>query len=323
LGAAPGFRRLGRIALAAGLGSVLLAVPPAIAASNSARAAAPPASKALGCLIEPGRVAEIGSQVVGVVETMKVERGSMVKAGQPLIILRADVERANADVAQTRARVDADVLAAQASLDMAQAKKLRAESLVLQGFVSEQVAEQARGELEVARQKLNQGQSQQRIWLKEQQLANAQLAQRTLRSPYDGVIAERYVNAGERVEDRPLLRVAVIDPLRVELLVPSAQYGSLAIGDRVSVQPELPGTEAVTATVSHVDRVLDAASNSFRVWLHLPNPDYKLPAGLRCKANLPGNALAPAPAPAPAGKPLGAAKAGAATGPGTRTLAGV
>ena len=279
---------------------------PAFAAGSTGKAVAASA-KALGCLIEPGRVTELGSSVVGVVERMKVERGSLVKAGQPLIHLRADVERANADVAQARARVDADVLAAQAGLDMAQAKKLRAESLVSQGFVSDQAAEQARGELEMARQKLSQVQSQQRIWSKEQQVANAQLAQRTLRSPYDGVIAERYVNAGERVEDRPLLRVAEIDPLRVELLVPSAQYGQLVIGDRVSIQPELPGAEAVTATVSHVDRVLDAASNSFRVRLSLPNPDFKLPAGLRCKVNLPLAAV-------PAGKPGGAVRVGAAPG---------
>ena len=45
--------------------------------------------------------------------------------------------------------------------------------------------------------------------------------------------------------------------------------------------------QAVTATVRHVDRVLDAASNSFRVRLTLPNPHYRLPAGLRCKADLP------------------------------------
>lgn len=307
MGRSPVFRRLVGLALAAGLGSGMGALPSAFAANGTAKATAAPA-KALGCLIEPGRVAELGSQVVGVVESMKVERGSMVKAGQALIVLRADVERANADVAHARAQVDADVLAAQASLNMAQAKKQRADSLVAQGFVSEQAVEQARGELEVARQKLNQVQSQQRIWLKEQQVANAQLAQRTLRSPYDGVIAERYVNAGERVEDRPLLRVAVIDPLRVELLVPSAQYGNLAIGDRVSVQPELPGAEAVTATVSHVDRVLDAASNSFRVRLNLPNPDFRLPAGLRCKVNLP---LATTVLPPRA---IGAAKLGTAAG---------
>jgi hypothetical protein len=35
-----------------------------------------------------------------------------------------------------------------------------------------------------------------------------------------------------------------------------------------------------------VDRVFDAASNSFRVQLSLPNADHRLPAGLRCKADL-------------------------------------
>lgn len=246
-----------------------------------------PAPRAIGCLIEPGKVADVGSQVVGVVESMKVDRGNTVVAGQTLLILRADVERANAGVAQARAKVDAEVLAAVTGVQLAEAKLVRAEALVSQGFVSEQAAELARGELEVARQKLNQVQSQQRIWQKEQGVAEAQLALRTVRSPYAGVIVERYINAGERVEERPLLRVAMIDPLRVELLVPTAQYGSLNMGDRITVRPELPGAEPVIGTVSHIDRVLDAASNSFRVRLKLPNPDHKLPAGLRCKVELP------------------------------------
>ena len=70
-------------------------------------------------------------------------------------------------------------------------------------------------------------------------------------------------------------------------MVPTAQYGTLATGDRLTIRPELPGVDAVVATVSHVDRVLDAASNSFRVRLTLPNPNHRLPAGLRCKADLP------------------------------------
>ena len=37
------------------------------------------------------------------------------------------------------------------------------------------------------------------------------------------------------------------------------------------------------ATVTVVDRVLDAASGTFGVRLALPNPDLLLPAGIRCK----------------------------------------
>ncbi len=254
------------------------------------------ASKPLGCLIEPDRVAEVGSQVVGVVEKLLADRGDAVIAGQPLLKLRAGVEQANASVAETRAKVNAEVLAAAAGLDLAQQKLHRAEALAGQGFISGQGVDQARGELELARQKLNQVRSQQAIWAQERRVAEEQLALRTVRSPFDGVVIERYVNTGERVEDRPLFRVAVIDPLRVELMVPTALYRSLKPGDRVSIQPELPGATAVLASVRHVDSVLDAASNTFRVRLTLPNPGRALPAGLRCKADLsarPGTAESP------------------------------
>ncbi len=263
--------------------------------------AAPPAGstmgRAVGCLIEPDRVADVGSQVVGLVQRLHVERGDTVKAGQTLVTLRSDIESANVGVADTRAKVDAEILAARASLDLAMQKVRRAESLVAQNFVSTQAVDQARGEAEVARQKLSQVDSQQKIWIQERRVAQAQLAVRNVRSPFAGVVAERYINLGERVEERPMMRIAVINPLRVELLVPTALYGRLAKGDQISVMPELPGAEPVQATVQHVDRVLDAASNSFRVRLSLPNPANRLPAGLRCKAEVPGADSLPAGAP--------------------------
>ena len=288
-------------ALAATLTPTLaLAAPPGASATT-------PAAKAMGCLIEPDQVAEVGSQVVGVVERIDVERGATVVAGQPLLRLRADVERANAGAAQTRARVDADVLAASANLDLAEQKVKRAESLVAQGFVSAQATEQARGEAEVARQKLRQVRAQQSISQEEKRVAEAQLALRTVRSPFNGVVVERYINLGERVEERPLMRVAVINPLRVELMVPTAMFGTLKLGDEVSIRPELPGAAPVLATVRHVDKVLDAASNSFRVRLSLPNPKLQLPAGLRCKADLPMVAGTTAPGAAvPALSPVAA-----------------
>ena len=284
MGAPLVFRRTRQLALVLG------------AVCSAGAAAAAPASavaKPMGCLIEPDRVAEVGSQVVGVVERLNVERGQSVSAGQALVTLRADVERANAGAADTRSRIDADILATKASLDLAEQKVRRAEALVAQGFVSDQAVEQARGEAEVARQRLSQVRGQQRVWVEERNVAQAQLALRTVRSPFAGVVVDRYVNPGERVEDRPLLRVAVINPLRVELMVPTAHYGSLQPGDQVAIRPELPNTGALVATVRHVDRVLDAASNTFRVRLSLPNPGNTLPAGLRCKAELPLAAATP------------------------------
>ena len=128
--------------------------------------AAPPnsAPKPLGCLIEPDRVADVGSQVVGIVQRIEVRRGDRVASGQLLLTLRSEVERANANAAQTRASIDAEVLAAKAGVELAEQKLRRAQALVAQNFVSPQAVELADGELEVARQKHNQVRGQQRIW---------------------------------------------------------------------------------------------------------------------------------------------------------------
>lgn len=247
--------------------------------------AAPQAPKPSGCLIEPEQVADVGSPVTGVIERLPVALGDTVRSGQPLVVLRADVERANAGVAALRSQVDAEVKAAQANLVLARQKVERARQLMAQEFVSAQAVDQAVAEAEVAAQKLKMAQNQQRIYGQEQAVAQAQLGLRTLRSPITGVIVERYNNVGERVEDRPVVRVASIDPLRVSLMVPIAQYGQVDVGDTMSIRPELPGLAPVRATVQYVDKVVDAASNTFRVRLTLPNPGHRLPGGLRCKAD--------------------------------------
>lgn len=259
----------------------LLGINPAFAAKISVK------PKPLGCLIEPDRVADVGSQVVGLVQRIRADRGDEVHAGKALVFLRADVERANVVVTNTRAQIRADVKAARAALKLAEQKMKRAEELVAVNFVSRQATDQARAELEQARQKLDQGLSQQRIWENEKRVAEAQLALRTIRSPFAGIVIERFVDIGERVEEKPVMRIAVIDPLRIELMVPSSQYGDIHVGDLITVIPELPDTKPVTASVQHVDPVLDAASNTFRVRLSLPNPGNRLPAGLRCKVEMP------------------------------------
>ncbi|MDB5820682.1 MAG: hypothetical protein JWQ11_4322 [Rhizobacter sp.] len=260
---------------------------PAARAAEAARVARQP----VGCLIEPERVADIGSPVIGVVSMLNVDRGDVVSSGQPLAMLQSDVERASVSVAQSRFKVEADINAAAANLTLAQQRLVRANELQRQGFVSPQATEQAQAEQDVAAQKLAQAHDQKRISGQELAQVQAQLGQRTLRSPFNGVVVERFVNPGERVEEKALLRVAMLDPLRVELVVPASRYGSVTKGDSLQVQPDLPGFGAVSAKVSHVDKMIDAASNTFRVRLSLPNPGNKLPAGSRCRVE-----LAPMPA---------------------------
>ncbi|WP_186510890.1 efflux RND transporter periplasmic adaptor subunit [Caenimonas sedimenti] len=272
----------------------------------AAAQAAPP--QPLGCLIEPYQSSDVGSPVVGVIETLHVDRGDRVTRGQPLATLRADVERSSVAVAESRAQAVGEVRAAEANAELARQKLARAEDLARQQFISTQAVEQARAETRVAENRLAQAREQQGIYAREHDLARAQLGLRTIRSPSSGVVADRFMAAGERVEERPIFRVAVDDPLRAEVVLPASLFTSVRIGMAMAIQPEFPGAPPRKARVVLVDRVIEGASNTFRIRLELPNPDRALPAGLRCKAEFSDVdfALTP-PARRPAPQPAAAA----------------
>jgi RND family efflux transporter MFP subunit len=249
-------------------------------------APAPARPQPLGCLIEPFSVSDLGSPVVGVIEQVHAERGDRVRAGQPLATLRADVERVSVTVAQGRARAKGELKAAEANAELGRQKLARAVDLARQQFISAQALEQARAEALVAENRLVQAREQRDNYVREHDLARAQLGLRTIRSPSDGVVAERFMSAGERVEEKPLFRIAVVDPLRVEVVLPASLYPSVRKGADMRIAPEFPGAPPRLAKVVLVDKVIEGASNTFRARLTLPNADNKLPAGLRCKAEL-------------------------------------
>ncbi len=238
----------------------------------------------IGCLIEADEVVELGTAVTGVIGAIEVDRGDTVRRGQVVATLRDSVERAQMDVARMRVQIEADIRAARASLVLAEDRLTRARNLNAQKFISPQALTQSEAEARVAREKLRQAQDIQKVSQRELDLAEARVAERVLRSPFDGVVTDRYLGVGERMEDKALMRIAKLDPLRVEVVLPNQLYGSVAVGAEVDITPDLPGLGTLHGTVDRVDRVIDAASNTFRARLLLPNPDYRIPAGVRCVA---------------------------------------
>ncbi len=267
-----------------------LAAPHALAQQPPPRPLPPPTATAsnalLGCVILPARSADIGTQIAGVVASIEVERGDTVKRGQVLAQMRADVEQASSSAARARANSEAEWRAATAGADVARQKLERARNLQAQNFLSEQAVELAESEYRVARERVAMALDQRKISAREAGGAEAQLSQRILRAPFDGVVTERFANPGERFEEKPLFRVADISQLRVDVVAPTALFGRLRMGQSLNIQPELPGAAARPAQVVQIDRVLDPASNTFRLRLSMDNADGALPAGLRCRADL-------------------------------------
>jgi len=247
----------------------------------------------LDCMIQPNLIVQVGSPAPGIIDQVLVERGDVVKRGQVVVQLQATVERAALALAREKAEQGGESRSAQGARELATRELQRAKELYGENFVSRTYIDKARAEAEVAYGRSDQAQERRRLAEREVELARAQLGQRTIRAPIDGVVVDRFLAAGEYVEQKPVLRLAAIDPLRVDVMVPAAAFGSVQVGARVPVMPEALARGTLIATVRNVDRVIDAASNTFRVRLELPNPDHAVPPGLRCKADL---GLPPPPA---------------------------
>ena len=109
-----------------------------------------------------------------------------------------------------------------------------------------------------------------------------------IRSPIDGIVTDRLMNPGELADNRdvrkPILRLAELNVLHVEVLLPRAGYDSVRLGQVVEVISEPPVGGRYKATVKVIDKMFDAASGTFGVRLELANPGAKIPAGDKCKA---------------------------------------
>lgn len=243
-------------------------------------------AQGLDCLIQPHQIVQVGSAVPGVIEKMMAERGDVVRQGQVLVQLQASVERANLALAQSRARIVGEVAAAEQSSEFALREHKRAAELAQRNFVSQNYVDKAATEAQVAGSKVTQAKERKTVAQQELEVAQAQLALRTIKSPITGVVTDRFMAGGELVEDKPLLRIAQVDPLRVEVVVPASVYGQVQRGMQATVVPEFTNAKSRSAMVSVVDKVVDPASNTFRVRLEMPNPQNDIPAGLRCKVDL-------------------------------------
>lgn len=105
-------------------------------------------------------------------------------------------------------------------------------------------------------------------------------AQETRNEAYDCVVKPSLiVRLGTPVVG--LLKDVTVDR---GLVVSRGQVGVDLIAEVTLLEP-IGGSYQASEKV--VDRVLDAASGTFGVRLVLPNPDYRLPAGIRCEARFP------------------------------------
>jgi len=248
------------------------------------------ANNAYDCLIEPTQTVELGAPVSGLIDRVLVKRGDRVMHNQVLATLESHAEQAAADLAHYKSQLAGPTQQAQSKIEFSQRKFTRRRDMAAEKLMSKQDSDDAEAELKQAQAELVTAKENREVAHLEFVQQSSQLALRTIRSPFDGVVVDQMMWPGEIFEPgatkHAVLKVAQLNPLRVRVVMPLRAFGEPAAGMEASIAPEIPAGSHYSAKVVSVDRMVDAASGTFVVFMDLPNPKLDIPSGVKCKATL-------------------------------------
>ena len=238
------------------------------------------------CLIQPDEIVHISSPINGVLDEVYVDDSDHVKKGQKLAQLESSVQKAAVEVAKAKANRKDEIDLKAIDLAFTQRKLDRIIELHNKHSVSPSEKDRAETAVTLAEIELQKVRNNNELANLEYIKAKRALEKRTIRSPINGIVVTRTASPGESVEVTPIFTIAKVEQLKVELIVPVEYFGLIKVGMKARVLPEIVNKSEYTATVSIVDKVIDAPSGTFSVRLSLPNPGQALPGGLKCQAKI-------------------------------------
>jgi len=237
------------------------------------------------CLVQASEVAQVGAAGRGVVAQVHVDRADRVTRDQVLVELEASEEDMQVDLARLRVGSDVAVRLARARAETAELNAERLTTLVKRKLVPKSEQEAAALEARSARLEEEDALYQMEVAEVQLQAALAARERKRVRAPFDGVVTDRAISAGELYNEQgTIVTVARIDPLHVDAYLPASRRAELTVGQTATVTLETGGTHE--AVVRVIDPVLDAATGTFGVRLDLANPDGGILAGQSCFLDL-------------------------------------
>jgi RND family efflux transporter MFP subunit len=214
------------------------------------------------------RTAQVRAEVPGSVLQTFVEAGQAVRRGQALARIDNTALNAAAFGAQS------GVVAAQAQYAQAKRELERAQTLNQAGAIADRDVENARNAATAAEASLANARSQ------------AAATDKALRSasvvaPFDGIVAQRAVSAGDVVTPGAAL-FTVVDPrsMRLEASVPAARLGEVKVGMTVRFTVTGYGDRRFEGTVTRIAPVADPTTRQVQIIAAIPNANNQLVGGL-------------------------------------------
>lgn len=273
------------VLMMSGLG---LAVPEPTAIHDTTEAVSCSFGEPLVGLTAPRRRVALAAVQEGRIESIPVDEGDFVRAGQVVFSLDDAVQRANVDIAAARAESTLEI-------DLARARWERAERdrdwrLKLHGDerASSKELNDARSDAEVLGLEYRLAVFGSAQAARTLELQRRLLEQYHVRAPFDGYVVDIARKAGETVDRfEVVLTLAQLDPLEVALDCPIPLAACFHAGDRLTVRPVDGASPARTGIVALASLVGDGASQTFKLKLLVDNADRAWVAGIKVAVDLP------------------------------------
>jgi len=239
--------------------------------------------------LQPYEVVAVYPKVPAFVDTISVDRGSVVKSGQLMARLVAP------ELAAQRAEAQSKLQGAEAQRVEAEAK-LASDDGTYQRLktASSTPGVVAGNDLEVAQKAVEGDQARLEAVRKSVQAAEASLKSISeiesylqIRAPFDGVVTERNVHPGALVGPSgssggqlPLVRVEQTSRLRLVVPVPEKYVADMANGAKVEFTVPAYPNQTFSGTVARVARSVDVKTRTMPVELDVRNIDGRLASGM-------------------------------------------
>jgi RND family efflux transporter MFP subunit len=228
---------------------------------------------ATGEFVSPTR-SELSAKITGRVAKVYVDQGSRVRRGQPLLEIESDYLRLNLE------RAAADAARAKAAADDARRDLERKKELIGKDSIPRATYDRSQAMYEQAQAAYQSAQAQ-------ASLLRRQIADATLRSPIDGVVAEKRADVGQRLGDNTVAFVVVqTSPLKLRFRVPERYLASIRKGDAVKASVDPYPNESFEGRVSVVGGVIDPGTRTLLVETEFANRDGRLKPGLFARVEL-------------------------------------
>jgi RND family efflux transporter MFP subunit len=241
-----------------------------------------------------------------------VRLGDRVKSGQVLGRLVDRELQTQLAVLRAQAESDIEIRLAESQRSELVHKLKRTERLRdnSRGYASEEEYDSMRIQVETARLAIEDAKHKRKLAHMKCLELEAQIKNREIVAPHDGIIVEVFKKTGETVvAGQPVFQIVEADRLRVTAYSNLSDYTRIRPGQRIEIAPERDTLDAKVLArtfegkVLFVDKRIDARSQTCRVVAEVDNQDLTLAAGLEARMTIytatPNSQTSSRPIPAP------------------------